>query len=54
MGTVESMLTKILIPIAIYSTNEVIVLEDDVLGEVANLLDEDADVLDEVTYIRMY
>ena len=47
MGARESMLTKILIPIAIYSTNEVIVLADDVLGEVANVLDEGADVLDE-------
>ena len=47
MGARESMLTKILIPIAIYSTNEVIVLADVVLGEVANVLDEGADVLDE-------
>ena len=50
MGARESMLTKILIPMAItiYSTNEVILLTDDVLGEVANVLDEAVDMLDEV------
>ena len=48
MGARESMLTKVFIPIAIYSTNEVVVLADDVRGNVVDMLDEAADVLDEV------
>ena len=47
MGARESMLTKIFIPIAIYSTNEVVVLADDVRGKVVDMLYEAADVLDE-------
>ena len=48
MGARESMLTKIFIPIAIYSTNEVVVLADDVRGKVVDMLYEAADVLDEL------
>ena len=48
MGARESMLTKVFIPIAIYSTNEVIVLADDVQGKVVDMLYKAADVLDEV------
>ena len=51
MGARESMLTKVFIPIAIYSTKEVVVLADDVRGKVVDMLDEAADVLDELVDI---